>query len=101
MVLGTRKMHIPNGKEIDAGLRRGTDVDSAVAAVRETAESRPYLWANLIMIDEAGATAVKVRGDRVEATALAGSTARPHHSEACVRRARSVASVARRTAIPG
>ena len=54
MVLGARKVRIPNVKEIDAGLRRAPDVDSAVGAVRETVESQPYLWANLIMIDEAG-----------------------------------------------
>ena len=63
----------------EVALRRGTDVDSAVAAISEAVESRPYLWANLIMIDDAGAAAVEVRGDRVEATALAGPTARSNH----------------------
>lgn len=33
MVLGARNTYIPNVKEIDAGLRRGTDVDSAVATI--------------------------------------------------------------------
>ncbi len=63
----------------EIALRRGTDVDSAVAAIGEAVESRPYLWANLIMIDAAGAAAVEVRGDRTEATALAGPTARSNH----------------------
>ena len=63
----------------EIALREGRDVDSAVAAVREAVESKPYLWANLIMIDEAGAAAVEVRGDRVEATALTGPTARSNH----------------------
>ena len=63
----------------EIALRRGTDVDSAVAAIREAVDSQPYLWANLIMIDDAGAVAVEVRGDRVEATALAGPTARSNH----------------------
>ena len=63
----------------EVALRRGTDVDSAVAAVQEAVESKPYLWANLIMIDAAAAAAVEVRGDRVEATALAGPTARSNH----------------------
>ena len=63
----------------EVALRRGTDVDSAVAAVQEAVESKPYLWANLVMIDAATAAAVEVRGDRVEATALAGPTARSNH----------------------
>jgi len=63
----------------EIALREGRDVDSAVAAVREAVESKPYLWANLIMIDDAGAAAVEVRGDRVEATALTGPTARSNH----------------------
>ena len=63
----------------ETALRRGTDVDSAVAAIREEVESRPYLWANVIMIDDAGAAAVEVRGDRVEASALDGPTARSNH----------------------
>lgn len=63
----------------EIALREGRDVDSAVAAVREAVESKPYLWANLIMIDAASAAAVEVRGDRVEATALTGPTARSNH----------------------
>ena len=45
----------------------------------EAVESRPYLWANLIMIDATGAAAVEVRGDRIEATELAAPTARSNH----------------------
>ena len=63
----------------EIALRRGTDVDSAVAAIGEAVEARPYLWANLIMIDASGAAAVEVRGDRTEATALDGPTARSNH----------------------
>ena len=63
----------------EIALREGRDVDSAVGAVQEAVESKPYLWANLIMIDEAAAAAVEVRGDRVKATALTGPTARSNH----------------------
>ncbi|MYE09117.1 MAG: hypothetical protein F4Y05_05880 [Acidimicrobiaceae bacterium] len=63
----------------EIALREGRDVDSAVAAVQEAVESKPYLWANLIMIDAAAAAAVEVRGDRVEATVLTGPTARSNH----------------------
>ena len=63
----------------EVALRRGTDVDSAVAAIRKAVESQPYLWANLIMIDATAAAAVEVRGDRTEVTALTGPTARSNH----------------------
>ena len=63
----------------EIALREGRNVDSAVAAVQDAVESKPYLWANLIMIDDTGAAAVEVRGDRVEATALTGPTARSNH----------------------
>ncbi len=63
----------------EVALREGRDIDSAVGAVQEAVESKPYLWANLIMIDAAAAAAVEVRGDRVKATALKGPTARSNH----------------------
>ena len=63
----------------EIALREGRDVDSAVAAVQDAVESKPYLWANLIMVDGSGAAAVEVRSDRVEATALTGPTARSNH----------------------
>ena len=63
----------------EIALREGRDVHSAVAAVQEAVESKPYLWANLIMIDAAAAAAVEVRGDRTEVTALTGPAARSNH----------------------
>ena len=63
----------------EIALREGRDVGSAVAAVGQAVESRPYLWANLIMIDATGAAAVEVRGDRIETTELAAPTARSNH----------------------
>ena len=75
----TLEGHANYDKLTEIALRRGRDVDSAVAAIQEAAESRPYLWANLIMIDASGAAAVEVRGDRVESVALSGPTARSNH----------------------
>ena len=63
----------------EIALRQGTGVDSAVTAISEAVESRPYLWANLIMINATAAAAVEVRGDRTEVTALTGPTARSNH----------------------
>lgn len=63
----------------EVALRRGTDVDSAVAAIREAVESQPYLWANLIMIDSTSAAVVEIRGDRTKVTELTRPTARSNH----------------------
>ena len=63
----------------ETALREGHDVASAVAAVQAAVETRPYLWANLIMIDSASAAAVEVRGDRIKAVPLSGPTARSNH----------------------
>ena len=63
----------------EIALREGRDVDSAVAAVQGAVESKPYLWANLIMIDAGTAAAVEVRSDRTEVTALISPAARSNH----------------------
>ena len=63
----------------EVALREGRDVGSGVAAVGAAVESRPYLWANLIMIDGSSAAAVEVRGDRIEAIELTAPTARSNH----------------------
>lgn len=63
----------------ETALREGRDVASAVAAVQAAVEARPYLWANLIMIDSASSAAVEVRGDHTEVTELTGPTARSNH----------------------
>ena len=63
----------------EIALREGRDVGSAVAAVGQAVESRPYLWANLIMIDASDAAAVEVRGNRIAATELTAPTARSNH----------------------
>ena len=63
----------------EAALRSGRDVASAVAAVEAAVTARPYLWANLIMIDATDSAAVEVRGDRIKSVELSGPTARSNH----------------------
>ncbi len=63
----------------EIALRQGTDVKSAVNALRLAVEVQPYLWANLIMIDGTGAAAVEVRSNNIEVTELRGATARSNH----------------------
>ena len=64
---------------VEIALREGTDVASAIEAVRSAVARKPYLWANLIMIDSDGAAAVEVKSGHVEAVALNGPTARSNH----------------------
>lgn len=64
---------------VEIALRRGTDVSSAVEAVRAAVARRPYLWGNLIMIDPSASAAVEVRGSEVEVTPLTGPAARCNH----------------------
>lgn len=63
----------------EIALREGYDVTSATAAVRAATARRPYLWANLIMIDADRAAAIEVRGNLAEATVLNKPTARSNH----------------------
>lgn len=64
---------------VEIALREGTDVASAIEAVRSAVASRPYLWANLIMIDSSEAASVEVRSSVVEVVPLREPTARANH----------------------
>jgi hypothetical protein len=66
---------------VEVALREGTDVSSAVAAVRSAVESGPYLWANLMMIDKDRSVSVEVKGSHAEVVPLVGPTARANHHE--------------------
>lgn len=67
---------------VEIALREGTDVPTAVAAVRRAVAARPYLWGNLIMIDASTQAAIEVRSSRVAVLELTGPTARTnHHTE--------------------
>ena len=64
---------------VEIALRAGGGVAAGVAAIRAAVAARPYLWGNIIMIDEAAAAAVEVRGDQVAVTPATGPTARANH----------------------
>lgn len=64
---------------VEIALREGTDVPSAVAAVRTAVHSRPYLWANLIMIDKGQSASVEIKSSHAEVVPLNGPTARSNH----------------------
>jgi hypothetical protein len=64
---------------VEIALREGTDVPSAIAAVRSAVDSRPHLWANLIMIDENQSASIEVKSSHAEVVRLEGPTARSNH----------------------
>lgn len=64
---------------VEIALRQGTDVESAIDAVRSAVDRRPYLWANLLMIDANDSASVEVRSSRVEVVPLDRPTARANH----------------------
>lgn len=64
---------------VEIALRQGTGVASAIDAVRSAVERRPYLWANLLMIDANESASVEVRSNRVEVVPLDRPTSRANH----------------------
>ncbi|MCE2527787.1 MAG: hypothetical protein J4G00_09685 [Actinomycetia bacterium] len=52
----------------EIALREGTDVRSGVEAVERAMRRHPYIWANLVMIDEHELATVEVRGQELKAT---------------------------------
>ena len=52
----------------EIALREGTDVPSAVAAVERAMSRTPYVWANLVVIDQSELATVEVRGQQLKAT---------------------------------
>ena len=64
---------------VEIALREGTDVASAIEAVRSAVDHRPYLWANLLMIDGRESASIEVRSNHIEVVPLDGPTARSNH----------------------
>lgn len=64
---------------VEVALREGTDVPSAIDAVKAAVEARPYLWANLIMIDATRSASVEIKSGHAEVVPLNGPTARSNH----------------------
>lgn len=51
---------------VEVALREGSDVSSAIEAVRDAVADHPYLWGNVVMIDDQQTAIVEVRGSRIE-----------------------------------
>jgi len=64
---------------VEIALREGKDVASAIAAVQQAVEAQPYLWGNLIVIDDSASAVLEVRGDRLQVTHAEAPFARSNH----------------------
>lgn len=64
---------------VEIALREGTDVPSAIEAVRQAVTERPFLWANLVMIDGVHIAAVEVRSSRIEVSFGTDRLGRSNH----------------------
>lgn len=64
---------------VEIALREGTDVESAIDAVRRTTQQEPYLWANLVLVDDQVIAAVDVRGQTIAVTRADDRIARSNH----------------------
>ncbi len=64
---------------VEIALREGTDVPSGIEAVRRAVTDRPFLWANLVMIDEKHTAAVEVRSSQIEVSPGADRLGRSNH----------------------
>ena len=64
---------------VEIALREGRDVWSGVDTVRDATTDRPYLWANLVLIDQASIVAIDVRGQHIEITEGSDRIARSNH----------------------
>ncbi len=67
---------------VEIALREGSDVPSGVAAVENAVSARPYLWGNLVLIDDSTQAAIEVRSQKTAVLRPSRPTARSnHHTE--------------------
>ena len=63
----------------EVALREGTDIATAVAAVRSACEAAPVSWANLVLIDGHSAAGIEIRDSTAHVVPFLGPTARSNH----------------------
>lgn len=71
--------HVNYDLMTEVALREGTDVATAVDAVRSACERSPVSWANLVMIDANTAAGVEIRDSTAHVVPFSGPTARTNH----------------------
>lgn len=71
--------HVNYDVMTEVALREGTDVASAIEAVRAACAAAPTSWGNMLLIDADAAASVEIRGREVAIVPLDGPTARTNH----------------------
>lgn len=71
--------HVNYDVMTEVAVREGTDVASAIDAVRSACRKEPVSWGNLVMTDAATAASVEIRGTEVAVTPLGRAAARSNH----------------------
>ncbi len=64
---------------VEIGLRGGSDVPSAVDAIRAAIREAPYLWGNLILIDADTSVSVEVKSSQLKVVELETPAVRTNH----------------------
>jgi hypothetical protein len=64
---------------VEIALREGTDVPTAIDAVARAVADRPFLWANLVMIDGTQTAALEVRSSQIEVSPGTDRLGRSNH----------------------
>ena len=77
--VATLDHHVNYDVITEIALREGTDVATAVAAVRAACQRSPVSWANLVLIDAHSAAGVEIRGTTAHVVPFEGPTARSNH----------------------
>lgn len=75
----TLDSHVNYDVMVEVALREGSDVESAVSAVKREVAKSPTSWGNMILIDNNSAASVEIRGTQVVSVALIGPHARTNH----------------------
>jgi hypothetical protein len=71
--------HVNYDIMVEVALRQGTDVASAIEAVKEAVAKKPTSWGNMVLIDANSAASIEIRGTQAVAVSLTGANARTNH----------------------
>lgn len=75
----TLEDHVNYDVMVEVALRQGSDVASAISAVREVVAEKPTSWGNMVLVDDHSAASIEIRGTEAVASPLIGANARTNH----------------------
>jgi hypothetical protein len=75
----TLDSHVNYDIMVEVALREGTNVESAILAVKKEVAKSPTSWGNMVLIDQNSAASIEIRGTEIVAVPLTGANARTNH----------------------